>query len=143
VRRHIEAGELEKYTDIVESFLDEDVTTVDMAAALLKLLMRRELGDAVPGGEKTPAGTGAEPGMVRLFLNVGRKMRVTARDIVGAIAGETGIPGRMIGAIDIRDRVSFVEVPSDYAQEVLSVMNGNQIRGFRLAVEPATPRDRE
>ncbi|NHZ46439.1 DEAD/DEAH box helicase [Nitratidesulfovibrio liaohensis] len=143
VRRHIEAGELEKYTDIVESFLDEDVTTVDMAAALLKLLMRRELGDAVPGGEKTPAGTGAEPGMVRLFLNVGRKMRVTARDIVGAIAGETGIPGRMIGAIDIRDRVSFVEVPADYAQEVISVMNGNQIRGFRLGVEPATPRDRE
>jgi ATP-dependent RNA helicase DeaD len=111
-----------------------------MAAALLKILMHRELGDAMPEEKKSFGDTGAQAGMVRLFINVGRKSHIGARDIVGAIAGESGLPGKMIGAIDIYDRFTFVEVPEDYAQEVLNVMNGNQIRGNKLFVEPASRR---
>ena len=79
--------------------------------------------------------------MVRLFFNVGSKMHVAPRDLVGAIAGESGIPGRSIGAIEIHDRFCFVEVPGHLADDVITVMNGSQIRGFRVAVEKAAPKN--
>ena len=144
IRENINKHELDRYITIVEDFIqnefDGDLTTAEMAAALLKILMHRELGDAIPEQKKSFGDTGAQAGMVRLFFNVGRKSRIGARDIVGAIAGESGLPGKMIGAIDIYDRFTFVEVPEDYAQEVLNVMNGNQIRGNKLFVEPASRR---
>ncbi len=150
VRRLISEGSLDPYVDMVESFLDAEITTVDVAAGLLKLLMHRELGDAVPAtiAKSKPAKNGGTPltapaknsSWARLFLSLGRKQRITPRDIVGAIANETGIPGRLIGAIEIHDKVSFVDVPAEYAEEIISVMHGNQLRGLRLAVERAQPK---
>lgn len=67
-------------------------------------------------------------------------MNVSPRDLVGAIAGETGIPGRSIGAIEIHDRFSFVDIPVTVCDEVVNVMNGSQIRGNRVAVEKAIPK---
>lgn len=77
--------------------------------------------------------------MTRLFFNVGSKGKVTPRDFVGAITGETGLPGRVVGAIEIHDRFSFVEVPSEYAQEIMNVMNKAVIRGMKVAVDIARP----
>ncbi len=254
VRATMEAGALERYAALIEQFLDEESTSMDMAAALLKMLMQRDFGAAGgreaegedplaerprfadrPGdrsggrperggregegfshaerrawtareGGRTPrqggvavregamrqhrereggvprersgrpayeresfrerggglpleregareqggktlrdaggkGGRGKGRSMVRLFFTVGGKMRVEPRDLVGAIAGETGISGRDIGAIEIHDRFSFVDIPADLADEVASVMNGSQIRGFRVAVEKAVPKE--
>ena len=166
VRSVMEAGSLERYTALVEQFLDDENTSMDLAAALLKLLMQQEFGqqqqdeenpqtdwrerhsdkvaervygrqqsDRRKKDKKAPLGR-----VVRLFFNVGSKMHVAPRDLVGAIAGETGIAGRNIGAIEIHERFSFVEVPVDLAEDVISVMNGSQIRGFRVAVEKAAPK---
>lgn len=139
VTNQIRTGGLERYIELVEGIIGEEFTSVEAAAALLRMMMHRNAGDAVTEEQKF-GDTGAQPGMVRLFFNVGRKARVTARDFVGAIAGETGLPGRMIGSIDIYDRFTFVEVSNEFAAEVLAVMNGNQIRGNKLAVEPASRR---
>lgn len=90
--------------------------------------------------EEEPAAfgdTGAEPGMVRLFIDIGRRDRVRPGDIVGAIAGESGIPGSVIGRIDIYDRFTFVEVPQEHAARVLRAMRDNQIRGKSVNIEPA------
>ena len=173
VRAAIEAGALERYTALVEQFLDEENTSMDMAAALLKLLMQREFGlqeqqddhlntaeshgwrerhsdkvaerlygrQSKPQGKRDKNTKGARTPMIRLFFNVGSKMHVAPRDLVGAIAGETGIPGRCIGAIEIHDRFCFVEIPDHLADDVLAVMNGSQIRGFRVAVEKAVPKN--
>ncbi len=62
--------------------------------------------------------TGAEEGMVRLFINIGKKDRVKPGDILGAVAGETGMPGSLVGAIDMYDKYTFVEVPREYGKEV-------------------------
>lgn len=171
VRATIDAGSLERYTNIVEQFLDDESTSMDMAAALLKLLMQRDFGqqeqqearDSLEDtrnawrerhsgrvaerlyGRQNKAKTDKPRGrtrgaMVRLFFNVGSKMQVAPRDLVGAIAGESGIPGRSIGAIEIHDRFSFVEIPAELADDVMHVMNGSQIRGFRVAVEKAVPK---
>src|SRR6185436_7288019 len=57
-----------------------------------------------------PARTGREPGMVPIFLNVGRKQLVTPADIVGKIAGVTRLPAAVVGAVDIHQRHTLADV---------------------------------
>ena len=73
--------------------------------------------------------------MARLFINVGAKDRIRPNDIVGAIAGETGVPGKSIGGIDIFDNFSFVDVPQKDAEHVISVMRDNTIKGKVVNIE--------
>ena len=84
----------------------------DVAAAALKLAGE---GDKEPE-ETAEAGarfedTGGAPGMVRLFLNIGRAQKIRPEDVVRAIASEADIPGNVIGVINIYERFTFVEVP--------------------------------
>lgn len=162
VKACIEKGMLERYVALVEQNLEEESTSMDMAAALLKILMQRDMALDIEakdnltetpyqkdrGGAKSFQQAPRErfekrrntAPMTRLFFNVGSKMSVAPRDIVGAIAGECGIPGKNIGAIEIHDRFSFVEVPDTMAIDIMNVMNGSQIRGNRLAVQVAVPK---
>ena len=82
-----------------------------------------------------------ETGMTRLFLQIGRQdgIRPTG-DIVGAIANEAGVPGSAIGAIDIMDRSTFVEVPEADAARVMDVLGRTKLRGKRVYVDIARPR---
>jgi ATP-dependent RNA helicase DeaD len=132
----IETEDLTKYLQAIENKVNEsDYTAMDMAAAFLKL----SSGQSEVTPEAAEFGdTGAEEaGMVRLFINIGKKNKAKPGDIVGAIAGESGIPGKVIGSIDMYDKYTFVEVPKDYAKEVLNAMNHAKIKGKTVAVEPA------
>ncbi|MBZ0286974.1 MAG: DEAD/DEAH box helicase, partial [Anaerolineae bacterium] len=73
-----------------------------------------------------------EPGMVRLLLDVGKAHGVRPGDVVGAIAGEAGIPGRSIGAIDIRTNQTFVDVKEDHAEKVLVKVKHWTLRGQKV-----------
>ena len=84
--------------------------------------------------------TGARPGMVRLFINAGKAQRIRPEDIVRTVASEADIPGNIIGLINIYDKFTFVEVPKDTAERVLSVMHKNTIKGYKINVEPAKRR---
>jgi len=75
--------------------------------------------------------------MTRLFVSIGRKDYVRPGDIVGAIAGEANIPGSSIGHIDIFDKFTYVDVPSDMANRVVDAMEGNTIKGRRVNIEVA------
>ena len=75
--------------------------------------------------------------MVRLFINIGKKQNVRPGDILGAIAGETGMAGRLIGTIDMYDKYTFVEVPKEYAPDVINVMKDAKIKGKTINVEVA------
>ncbi|MBM4382385.1 MAG: DEAD/DEAH box helicase [Deltaproteobacteria bacterium] len=72
---------------------------------------------------------------VRLFINAGRAAGLRPADIVGAIANEAGVPGSAIGAIEITDGFSLVEVPADAAQVVIDALRGSKIRGKRVLVK--------
>lgn len=97
---------------------------------------RPERSDRGDRTERSPREKGVrEPGMARLFLNLGKKDRIRPNDIVGAIAGETGVPGRSIGGIDIFDNFSFVDVPQKDADHVISVMRNNTIKGITVNME--------
>lgn len=155
VRQTLEEGTLERWLTLVEEFLTEQfpdggVTSRDMAAAMLKLLMLRDFGaqDSTEmkddwaeqterplrrqkdadrprkreGGsrERTPR---PDMPMTGIRLNVGHAHGVTPREIVGAIAGECGIPGRCIGAINIRNDSCVVDIVENLADSVLAVLN--------------------
>ncbi|MEG1291354.1 MAG: DbpA RNA binding domain-containing protein, partial [Lachnospiraceae bacterium] len=81
--------------------------------------------------------TGAEEGMVRLFVNIGKKQNVKPGDILGAIAGESGMPGKLVGAIDMYDKYTFVEVPREYGKAVMQAMTDAKIKGKSISIEPA------
>jgi ATP-dependent RNA helicase DeaD len=122
---------------------EADFTAMDIAAAFL----RQSLG-GIEGttsryessGSYDFGDTGAEEGMVRFFINIGKKQRVKPGDILGAVAGETGIPGNLVGAIDMYDKFTFVEVPREYGGAVLSAMKNAKIKGKSINVEPANNR---
>lgn len=132
--------DLSKMIDLIEARVnEEDYTTLDMAAAFLKMYMgedgskpEEEDGDYEDFGD-----TGAEKGMVRLFINLGKNQKIRPGDILGAIAGETGMPGKLIGTIDMYDKYTFVEVPREYANEVINVMKSAKIKGKSINIEPA------
>ena len=139
VRETITAGGMETYIRIIEKETEGDLSTIDIAAALLKLQMEHGNEDVPEKREEVDfADTGAEPGMVRFFLGVGRIHKVAPKDIVGAIAGETGIPGKAIGAIRILDSYSFVEIPKEHATDVYTIMKERTIRNQPTGIEPAS-----
>lgn len=75
--------------------------------------------------------------MARLFVNIGRNQNVNPGDILGAIAGESGIPGRVVGSIDMYDGYTFVEVPRRYSDQVLKAMENAKIKGKKVRIERA------
>ncbi|WP_425061364.1 DEAD/DEAH box helicase [Sporomusa carbonis] len=134
----ITRGGFDIYGNIIAD-LAADYDPIDLAAAALKLFQEGYKEQEVI--EKTQFGnTGAEPGMVRLFINAGRAQKIQPQDIVRTIAEEADIEGSIIGVINIYDRFTFVEVPESVAERVLSVMNKNTIKGHRINIEPAKGR---
>jgi len=146
--------------------LVEDLDPTKLAAALMKLYADETGRALVPEGRRDdlanfggkmqrndrdfggrdsgprsggPRGGGAtEAGMSRLFINIGHNFRIRPQDFVGAIANEANIPGRAIGAIDIHDTFSFVDVPTEMHQRVIEAMNAASIKGRPVNVEVAS-----
>ncbi len=99
---------------------------------------RRDGGRGNRGGRDERNGNG----MVRLFINIGKNQNVRPGDILGAIAGESGIPGRMVGSIDMYDKYTFVEVPEENAESVLKAMKNAKIKGKNIRMEVAGSKGR-
>ncbi len=187
--------DLDKMVDIIEKkVLESDYTTLDIAAALLKMAMgeenedifedsilprdlddldRRSRGgrgsrygrddrddrysrggrggrygredrygrgrddDRYDGGRGGRRNREGEEGMVRLFINIGKNQNVRPGDILGAIAGESGIPGRVVGSIDMFDGYTFVDVPQESARVVMKAMKDVKIKGKSVRMEVA------
>jgi len=79
-----------------------------------------------------PYGLGAD--MARIFIGAGRQAGVRPQDLVGAIANEAGVAGGLIGAIQISDRFSVVEVPGELAGQVIKALGKTTLRGKKVQV---------
>ena len=135
INRIIEEEDLTTYFQMIQAEVnDSDYTSMDIAAALLKLCSGTKEEDSADMFEDTGA---EEPGMVRLFINIGKKHKAKPGDILGALAGESGLPGKVVGTIDMYDKYTFVEVPREYARDILNAMDHAKIKGKSVAVEPA------
>jgi ATP-dependent RNA helicase DeaD len=130
-------GQLAFYKEVADELLDEYDAEVLLAAAL-KMLSGEAKAPAAPPVDF--GDTGAEAGMVRLFLNVGRQQLIQPADVVRSIASQAGIPGNVIGLINLYDRFTFVEVPKDVAAQVVQAMQDATIKGRSVNIEPAKRR---
>jgi len=79
------------------------------------------------------------PGIAVLHVGGGRQAGIRPADLVGAIANETGIGGRAIGAIEIADAYSLVEVPEELADRIVAALRATTIKGRRLTVRRERP----
>ena len=77
--------------------------------------------------------------VARLYIGAGRNSNIRPADLVGAIVNEAGIDARAIGAIQITDRFSLVEVPDEIADGIIETLRATTIKGKRVPVR----RDRE
>ena len=139
IRQTIEEGGLTDMVNLVEEHVNqEEYTSMDMAAALLKMLIGDTL-DREDEVEEFHFDTDKDDSrMVRLFINIGKKDKIKPANILGAIAGESGMPGKLVGAIDMMDNYTFVDVSAIHAEKILKAMNDNvQIKGRRVNVEKA------
>ncbi len=132
---------LELYLSLVEELAEEcncEVAEIAAAAAYLAVGDKPLEVEVEPKYEQL---TQTGEGMVRLFIDIGRGSGISVGDIVGAIANEAGVPGKAIGAIDVYDRFTLVDVLADYAQQVLQQMSDTRIRSQKANIRPADSRE--
>ncbi|WP_026477171.1 DEAD/DEAH box helicase [Alkaliphilus transvaalensis] len=136
----IEKGSLAEYTNFIEK-LSESYNSIDVGAALLKMMINLNEVETLESAEEISSReTTSEPGMVRMFINIGKNHGVKPSNILGTIAAEAGIKGSMVGVIDMYDKFTFVEVPKKYEKKVLKAMDKNRIKGRRINIEVAQNR---
>ncbi len=91
--------------------------------------------DARPGPRSEPRpGSGAGEAVARLFIGAGREAGIRPGDLVGAITGEAGINSRDLGAIEIADRFSLIDVPESRADEIVAALRSTTLRGRKVTV---------
>jgi ATP-dependent RNA helicase DeaD len=78
--------------------------------------------------------TGREPGYTPVELNVGTKHLITPGDVVGKIAGVTRLPANIVGAIDIHEAHTHVDVLSEHAPLVIQKLAGIRLKDQALTV---------
>lgn len=163
LKETLKKNTFEKYISKIESLIADNVTSVDVAAALFEMMIDEEKSDKqhedidlivtdfekdfsknskrkFSGSKRNRYGASKEGGMTRLFINIGKNKKIRPGDFVGAIAGETGLNGDIVGSIDIFDKFSFVDVPSKYSRQIISALNNSNIKGNKVAVEKAQGR---
>ena len=85
-------------------------------------------------GRDQRRGRPAAQSTTRLFVGTGRSSGVRPQDLVGVITSESHLSGRDIGAIEIADRFSLVEVPESAADDVVAALRKVSIRGRRTII---------
>lgn len=118
-------------SQLVNSLIDEGFSFEQIAKGLAYYITQK---DEPKTEVKFTANTS---GMVKLFLTVGKKDKIKVKDIIGAIASKTSISGNDIGKVILLDSYSFIEVPSEYVEEVINTMSKNQIKGKNVKIEVA------
>jgi ATP-independent RNA helicase DbpA len=86
------------------------------------------------GSLKTREDFRLSPPMVTLRINGGRKNKVRAGDILGALTANTNLPGKQIGKIDISDYHAHVAVERPVAKQALKILAEGKIKGHRFKV---------
>jgi ATP-dependent RNA helicase DeaD len=135
-------ADLERYRVVLDSLADEH-DVVEIALAAIKLAHEAsgqpdddeaEIPEVREPRAKTPNARAARRSMTRIFIGAGRTAGVRPKDLVGAIAGESGVSGQAIGAIEVSDRFAIVEVPDEHAQEIIGALRATTIKGKKVAV---------
>ncbi|MGN6553406.1 MAG: DEAD/DEAH box helicase [Verrucomicrobiota bacterium] len=89
-------------------------------------------------GPKKPKPSRATPAdQTRLWMNVGEEMGVAPIDVVNVVAGQTGLPGKVVGTVDVRERHLFMDVSAEHANSIIAKLNRTEIKGHKIKVKVA------
>jgi ATP-dependent RNA helicase DeaD len=132
IKEVIQQGKLEKQVARIERLLTEDFTSLEIAAALLKMNLKEAKAQAASEEMKGP-----REGFNRLFVTIGKKDRIHPKDIIEALTENTSIPSSKIGDIDLYDKFSFVEIAKEYTSEVLDRLGRTTLLGKPVSFEKA------
>lgn len=146
--RALEEEDVAPYLLLLEPLFEHHDPAEVAAAAVALLRKKAPVAPVAATAASAPSGREAPTAWVKLFLSVGERDGLTAKDLLGAITGEADIPGSKVGKIEIRDAHSVVEVMEPVARKIISALNGTTIRGRSVRADfdrgkarpPAGPR---
>lgn len=136
IRSTLQEGHLGLYIHQIEQLMEEEFTSMDVAAALLKLSMPSE-SKHEPKTAFSAEHLADKSGMVRCFINIGRKGKVSPKDVIEAITDTAGISASQLGTIDMYDKFTFIDISKNHAHEVMKVMKKSRIKGQDVNMELA------
>jgi ATP-dependent RNA helicase DeaD len=124
LRATLDAKQFKPHDRMIDRLLDQGYASTDICSALIHLLQEPR--------------TGREPGFVTVSINVGRAQLVTPADLVGKIAGVTRLPATIVGAIDIHEEHTQVDVLAEHAELVVAKLAGIRVKNqsLKLAIVP-------
>jgi ATP-dependent RNA helicase DeaD len=139
--RALTEDDLAPFLNLVkEMHTEEGLELSDLAAAAARMAWGESPLYVAPDPEPQSRGRAEGDDLVEIVIPVGSWNRVRPASIVGAIAGETGLPGHTVGRIKILERVSFVAVPGEHVSRIMRSLKGKRIAGRviypRLAHDP-------
>lgn len=115
---------------VIDKILENNDSAL-VAKALFKMISatpkKEVINDVVPN----------EDGDVKLFISLGKRDKIMAKDIVGSFTANVDITGNDIRKINILDKFSFAQVPFEYANTIVTQMEGKQIKGKSVNIEIA------
>ena len=132
IREVLEAGSLRPYIEQLEPFAESGFSPIEIAAALLKL--RADLTELETREQAKADKKSNDNQMVTLKLDIGRQDNIKKGDLVGAIAGESGISSDQIGHINVLKYESFVDVMGDVAEKVIAAMSRSHVKGKKVKI---------
>ncbi|MCD6190303.1 MAG: ATP-dependent RNA helicase DbpA [Sulfurimonas sp.] len=83
---------------------------------------------------KVKAGFEMKPQYVTLVIEGGKKDKIRAGDLLGALTGDAGLKGSSIGKIDIYDRQSYVAIERVLIKEAHAQLSKGKIKGKKFSV---------
>ena len=137
---------LNKYMNIVEELTGDDFTSMDVALALISLELKdieklNKLSDDLHisyeregGGERDRKSSGRKADsrgkekMVRFKIDIGRNHGASINVILSGVARATGLPGSLVGKIEVKDSLSYFDIPEDVAPVVLKSMKNYKVK---------------
>lgn len=130
------------YQTLVESLVAESGREpIEIAAAAARLARGGKPLVATLEPESALAAPRTDAGMLRLHMDAGRDAGVRPADVVGALASEANIPGKLIGAIDVYEGFTLVDLPAATAEALLAAGGMVTVRGRPVALRRATTLD--
>lgn len=142
VESAIKEADSEAYLSVLEPLFERyDPTEVASAAlALFRQSAHQAKQPDPPPARPSSHKLVTTPLWAKLFLSVGERDGLTPGDMLGAIAGESGVDGSSVGKIDIQESHSVVEVHDTVAQRVIKALNGTSICGRAVRADFDRPR---
>ena len=83
---------------------------------------------------EVPANFKLYPPMVTLLVNAGRKQKLRAGDLLGALTANGEIAGDQIGKITLFDKIAYVAVVQKVAKLALTILADGKIKGRKYRV---------